>query len=152
MKTRVRGKALLLLLCLLIVAAGTDGVHAAQGRIPNPNIIFMGSEYFEANGKQWIRYKYDVVNSTSFPDTLFEASPALPPCGSNTKAARTWVTVYNSSGKELKAFCAFKTNGDLSKIWFALELDSIPPSWVYIELNDRKTETKYKSNLAETTM
>jgi len=27
----------------------------------------------------------------------------------------------------------------------------VPPSWVYIELNDRQTNTKYKSNLAETT-
>ncbi|MDQ1557256.1 MAG: hypothetical protein QOD32_316, partial [Pyrinomonadaceae bacterium] len=25
------------------------------------------------------------------------------------------------------------------------------PSWVYIELTDRKTNTKYKSSLAETT-
>jgi hypothetical protein len=28
----------------------------------------------------------------------------------------------------------------------------VPPSWVYIEMKDRKTNTKYKSNLAETTM
>jgi len=30
--------------------------------------------------------------------------------------------------------------------------DEVPPSWVYIEMTDRKTNTKYKSNLAETTM
>ena len=32
-----------------------------------------------------------------------------------------------------------------------MDQESLPPSWVYIELNDRKTNTKYKSNLAETT-
>ena len=37
-------------------------------------------------------------------------------------------------------------------IWFALEKDVIPPSWVYIELSDRKTGTKYRSNLAETSL
>ena len=41
---------------------------------------------------------------------------------------------------------------DLSKLWFALGEDIIPPSWVYIELNDRQTNTKYKSNLADTTL
>ena len=31
-----------------------------------------------------------------------------------------------------------------------LKRTTIPPSWVYIELNDRQTNTKYKSNLADT--
>jgi len=26
----------------------------------------------------------------------------------------------------------------------------VPPSYVYIEMNDRQTNTKYKSNLADT--
>jgi hypothetical protein len=33
-----------------------------------------------------------------------------------------------------------------------LEEGVIPPSYVYIELNDRQTNTKYKSNLADTTL
>jgi len=28
----------------------------------------------------------------------------------------------------------------------------VPPSYVYIEMNDRQTNTKYKSNLADTTL
>src|SRR3954464_6594317 len=40
---------------------------------------------------------------------------------------------------------------DLGLLWFALEEGVIPPSYVYIELNDRQTNTKYKSNLADTT-
>jgi len=43
-------------------------------------------------------------------------------------------------------------HADLNGIWFGLETDIIPPSYIYIELNDRKTNTKYKSNLAETTL
>ncbi|MBC7910978.1 MAG: hypothetical protein H7Y30_10790 [Pyrinomonadaceae bacterium] len=82
---------------------------------------------------------------------MFAAAPELPPCGSNTKSARTWVDIYDSSGKRLYGFCALANRDGLDKLWFALEKDVIPPSWVYIEMNDRKTNTKYKSNLAETT-
>ena len=74
----------------------------------------------------------------------------LPPCGNNTKAARTWVDFYDQSGKRLNGFCALSKPADLGSIWFALEAGTVPPSWVYIELNDRQTNTKYKSNLADT--
>ena len=36
--------------------------------------------------------------------------------------------------------------------FYRMDQEEVPPSWVYIELNDRKTNTKYKSNLAETTL
>ncbi|HEX8846023.1 MAG TPA: hypothetical protein VF791_15335 [Pyrinomonadaceae bacterium] len=144
-----KGSVLLTLLFLLAVATVSDAV--AQN-LPNPVLVFAGAEEFKANGKQMIRYKYEVFNSETYPNTLFAASPELPPCGKNTKAARTWVDVYEQSGKRLNGFCAFGSNGDLRKIWFALEPDALAPSWIYIEMNDRKTNTKYKSNLAETTM
>ena len=76
----------------------------------------------------------------------------MPPCGTNTKSARTWVDIYDQSGKRLYGFCALTKNDDLGKLWFALERNALPPSWIYIELNDRKTNTKYKSNLADTTL
>jgi hypothetical protein len=62
------------------------------------------------------------------------------------------VDLYDQSGKRLNGFCALGAAKGLNGIWFALEQDVIPPSWIYIELNDRETSTKYKSNLAETTM
>jgi hypothetical protein len=62
------------------------------------------------------------------------------------------VDVYDQNGKRLNGFCALGKPDDLSNIWFALDEEAVPPSWIYIELNDRKTNTKYKSNLAETTM
>ncbi|HEX7771791.1 MAG TPA: hypothetical protein VF435_05175, partial [Pyrinomonadaceae bacterium] len=83
---------------------------------------------------------------------LFAASPDLPPCGKNTKAARTWVDIYDQNGKRLQGFCALEKSADLGKLWFALESDKVPPSYVYIEMNDRKTPIKYKSNLADTTL
>jgi hypothetical protein len=120
--------------------------------IPNPVLVLSGQAPFTAKGKQLMRYNYFVENSSSFPNALFAAAPGLPPCGANTRASRTWVDVYDSTGKRLNGFCAFSKPGDLNKIWFALGEGVIPPSYVYIELNDRQTNTKYKSNLADTTL
>jgi len=111
-----------------------------------------GQEPYTANRKQFIRYNYFVENFDAFPKELFAAAPSLPPCGTNTKASRTWVDFYDSSGKRLNGFCALGKPNDLNQIWFALEEGVIPPSYVYIELNDRQTNTKYKSNLADTTL
>jgi hypothetical protein len=135
----------------LILILTIQGVASAPV-LPNPILYFLGAEYTEVGGKKMIRYHYDVANKHAFPDELFAASPALPPCGSNTKAARTWVALYDQRGKQLNSFCNLGKSSDLGKIWFALEMDVIPPSWIYIELNDRKTNTKYKSNLADTTL
>jgi hypothetical protein len=118
--------------------------------IPNPVLYLTGLEVFQSGGKQFIRYKYDVFNKDAYPADMFAAAPNLPPCGNNTKASRTWVDFYDQSGKRLNGFCALSKPADLNKIWFAVENGVIPPSWVYIELNDRQTNTKYKSNLAET--
>ena len=125
---------------------------AAAPEIPNPVLYFIGQEYFENGGKQFTRYSFDIANKELYPDELFAASPSLPPCGSNTNAARTWVDVYQMNGKRLNGFCALGKSANLNKIWFALETGEVPPSWVYIELTDRKAGTKYKSNLADTTL
>src|SRR5205085_2045120 len=79
-------------------------------------------------------------------------APALPPCGLNANSARTWVDFYDSRGKRLYGFCALGSPNDLGQIWFATEEGTIPPSYVYIEIKDRQTNTTYKSNLADTTL
>ena len=141
----------LLAVVTLIVVLTTQGVASAPV-LPNPVLYFLGPEYVEISGKQMIRYHYDVANKDLYPDELFAKAPNLPPCGNNTQAARTWVDIYDQSGKRLHGFCAFGKSSDLGKLWFALGTDVTPPSYVYIELNDRKTSTKYKSNLADTTL
>lgn len=119
---------------------------------PKPNLYLMRTEPYAAGGKNWIRYRYDVLNKAEYPAAMFAAAPGLPPCGNNTNASRTWVDFFDSNGKRLYGFCALSKPDDLGKIWFALEEGVIPPSYVYIELNDRQTNTKYKSNLADTTL
>ena len=148
--TILSGKNAVLAVATLIFVVATHG-SAAAPVLPNPVLYFLGAEYVEVNGKQITRYRFDVLNKDQYPDDMFAQSPALPPCGANTKAARTWVDLYDQSGKRLNGFCALGKSADLNGIWFALDTDIIPPSYIYIELNDRKTNTKYKSNLADTT-
>jgi hypothetical protein len=150
MNTLSRKNAVLAVVTLIVVVA-THGVAAAPV-LPNPILYFLGAEYVVINGKQITRYRFDVLNKDQYPNDMFDQSPALPPCGANTKAARTWVDLYDQTGKRLNGFCALGKSADLNGIWFGLETEIIPPSYIYIELNDRKTNTKYKSNLADTTL
>jgi hypothetical protein len=119
---------------------------------PKPILYLLRTEAYSANGKNWIRYRYDVANKAEYPADMFAAAPALPPCGTNANSSRTWVDFFDSTGKRLYGFCALGKPADLGLLWFALEDGVIPPSYVYIELNDRQTNTKYKSNLADTTL
>jgi hypothetical protein len=150
MTFKPRKQSLLLFPVVLLVILATQSVSSAPP-LPNPVLYLTGTEAYQAGGKQFIRYKYDVLNKDAYPDALFAAAPALPPCGKNTKASRTWVDFFDQRGKRLYGFCALGKASDLGTIWFALEEGVVPPSYVYIEMNDRQTNTKYKSNLADTT-
>ena len=150
-KTTSRLTILLGLVAIALVNA-TEVRAQATRSLPNPVLFFLGAEYYQAGGKSFVRYKYAIDNREAYPDAMFAAAPALPPCGQNTKASRTWVDFFQQDGKRLYGFCALKSNDDLMGIWFALEEGVVPPSWVYVELNDRQTSTKYKSNLADTTL
>jgi hypothetical protein len=144
---------MLLSIMLLITTASNSALRAVpQPVLPNPILYLRAQEPYTTGGKNWIRYQYDVLNKDSYPAEMFAAAPALPPCGLNTKASRTWVDFFDQRGKRLYGFCALGKPADLGGIWFALEEGEIPPSFVYIELNDRQTNTKYKSNLADTTL
>ena len=149
-----RSKAVTLLLAslLLTMIASSKTSHANPPALPNPILYLTSTESYSTGGKNFIRYRYDVLNKDAYPDAMFASAPALPPCGTNTKASRTWVDFFDSRGKRLYGFCALGKAVDLEGIWFALEDGEVPPSYVYIELNDRQTNTKYKSNLADTTL
>ena len=137
---------------LLVMVLAHPGISTAQAPLPKPVLVFLGQEFYETGGKLWTRYRYAVENAAAYPNAIFAAAPKLPPCGTNTNAARTWVDVYAKNGKRLYGFCALGGNTDLGQLWFALERDVLPPSWVYIEMRDRQTGLKYKSNEAETTL
>jgi hypothetical protein len=146
MKIFFRRKLLLVVVSFLVTLA-VQTTTAEINTIPNPVLTLIEQEPVQTG----VRYHFDVFNKEDYPEELFAAAPSLPPCGQNTKASRTWVDVYDQSGKRLNGFCALGKREDLGRIWFALGQDELPPSWIYIELTDRQTNTKYKSNLAETT-
>ncbi|MGA9994121.1 MAG: hypothetical protein WBP93_01850 [Pyrinomonadaceae bacterium] len=153
MRLRIGRKTAVLLASLFLMMLSTNSVSTATPPpLPNPVLVFLGQEPYTANGKQWTRYRYAVDNFAAYPNELFAAAPELPPCGANKKASRTWVDIYDQRGKRLYGFCALGKSENLNELWFALEEGELPSSWVYIEMNDRKTNTKYKSNLAETTL
>lgn len=134
-----------------ILASMLAGAGPAQAAPPNPVLYLTGLEYYTAGGKNWVRHRYDVFNKDQYPAAMFAPAPGLPPCGTNTNSSRSWVDFFDSRGKRLYGFCALGSPQNLGSIWFATEEGTIPPSYVYIVIHDRQTNTKYKSNLADTT-
>ena len=119
---------------------------------PNPILYLTSTELYTINSQNFVRYRYDVFNKDQYPDAMFAAAPSLPPCGNNISASRSWVDFFNAQGQRLYGFCALGNPNDLGQIWFALPEGQLPPSYIYIEITDRQTSTKYRSNLADTVM
>jgi hypothetical protein len=141
-------------LAFAAAAAVTLCAAAPSGAAPpNPVLYMTGAEYYSANGKNWVRHRYDVLNKDQYPADMFAAAPALPPCGSNTNSSRSWVDFFDGrTNQRLYGFCALGSPQNLGSIWFATEEGTIPPSYIYIEIHDRQTNQKYRSNLADTTL
>lgn len=148
MKTRI---ALAVGLALLTFSNGATAQQPPPP-LPNPILYITGLEYYTVNGTDFVRYRYDVFNKSAYPAAMFTPAPNLPPCGLNANSARTWVDIFNSRGQRIYGFCALGSPNDLGSIWFALPEGQIPPSYIYIEINDRQTNTKYRSNLADTVL
>jgi hypothetical protein len=136
---------------LLVVTLLSAQAVVSAPPIPNPILYLTGTETFQQGEKTYIKYHYDVLNKADYPAEMFAPAPNLPPCGKNTRSSRTWIDIFDSKGKRLNGFCALGKPADLNKLWFELEDNAVPPSYVYIEMNDRQTNTRYKSNLADTT-
>lgn len=120
---------------------------------PNPVLYLTTQEHYSTSAGSFVRYRYDVLNKDQYPAAMFAAAPSLPPCGSNTNASRTWVDFFNArTNQRLYGFCALSSPQQLGSIWFALPEGQVPPSYVYIEIIDRQTNTRYRSNNADTSM
>ncbi|HMH50957.1 MAG TPA: hypothetical protein VK548_12040 [Candidatus Acidoferrum sp.] len=146
-----RTKAAVLSVVLFVAVTALATLATAQAPMPKPVLVLKQLVPLNTGGKQFTRYVYFVANAGAYPNTLFAAAPKLPPCGLNANASRTWVDFFDKGGKRLNGFCALGNNQDLDGIWFALESNVIPPSYVHIEMTDRQTKTKVKSNDADTT-
>lgn len=144
-KVAVRGAALLLAL------SGFSGTAYAQ-TLPNPILYLTGQETYTTSAGTFVRYRYDVLNKSAYPAVLFAPAPNLPPCGTNTNSARSWVDFFDSRGRRLYGFCALRGPDQLGSIWFARPEGEVPPSYVYIEIIDRQTNRRLRSNLADTTL
>ena len=142
----------------LILTCATDAGLAASTPaqaqpVPNPILYLIGTEQYTVNNQSFIRYRYDVFNKDAYPAAMFAAAPSLPPCGLNANSSRTWVDFFNGrTNARIYGFCALGQPQNLGSIWFATEEGTIPPSYVYIEMTDRQTNTKYLSNLADTVL
>ena len=140
MLVKIKTKYLMLLPLLIALLLAAQGVISAPS-IPNPVIQFTRTEAVKQGDKTVIRYHYDVFNKDQFPAEMFAPAPDLPPCGANTKSSRTWIDLYDQTGKRLLGFCAISKPADLNQLYFALEEGVTPASWIYIEMNDRQTNT-----------
>lgn len=139
------GRLITALGAIMVFAAGLPSTAAEQS-LPNPNIELLNTEAYSTSEGKFIRYRFDVPNKTSFPADLFIASPGLPPCGTNANASRSWVDVFDAKGTRLYGFCALGSPAELDSIWFAVPEGAPPPSAVYIEIWDRLTNKRYRSN------
>jgi hypothetical protein len=136
----------------LAVLAALSSPAAAQSRLPNPVLYLTSTEPYTADGASYIRYRYDVLNKDTYPAEMFAPAPGLPPCGQNANSSRSWIDFFDAGGRRLYGFCALGNPANLGSLWFALPEGEIPPSYVYIEINDRQTNTRYRSNLADSVM
>jgi hypothetical protein len=137
-------------LAAALALAAFAGPAEAQ---PNPVLYLTGTEHHMANGASAIRFRFDVLNKAAYPAAMFAAAPSLPPCGSNANSARTWVDIFEArTNRRVFGFCALSSPQQLGSLWFALPEGQVPPSYIYIELIDRQTGTRYRSNPADTAM
>lgn len=112
---------------------------------PDLEVFFTGKSEQKVDGVDYVYYSLVINNKEAYPDSLFAASPSLPPCGLNTSAARTWALIYNQSDEYLYGFCALSSGSQLDSLWFAHKKTDPAPGMVYVVLKDRLCNKEYKS-------
>ena len=135
----------------VMASAVVQPVPAAAQAVPNPVLKLIAIEAYTTPSGEFIRYRYDVTNKAGYPAAMFAAAPNLPPCGNNANSARSWVDFFDQDGKRLYGFCALGKPDDLGSMWFAVPRAQRAPAMVYIEIIDRQTSQRHRSNFAATT-
>jgi hypothetical protein len=148
----MKGQSMKKRISLVMLGAALTAAAGVANAQPNPVLYLTSVEPYTANGQSFMRYSYDVFNKDQYPAAMFAPAPNLPPCGNNANTSRSWVDFFTSRGQRLYGFCALGSPNAMGRIWFGLPEGQLPPSYVYIEINDRQTNTKYRSNLADTVM
>ncbi len=113
---------------------------------PKPQIRLVGVTDTVNNGYAMKTYEVEIVNRADYSNQLFQESPALPPCGKNPNAARTWVNIYNERGGRVYGWCAIKENGELASLRFNIAEAAPQPKKLFIDLVDRFEGRVLRSN------
>ncbi len=112
-----------------------------------PELALLGAEDKTTNGKPFTWVTFTIVNWNKFSPELFKPAPNLPPCGKNSNAARTWLSIYNADNNNyIYGYCALQSPTGLKDFGYAIPESQTPPRRVYIVLSDRQTNTTYQSN------
>lgn len=121
-------------------------VAALSQDLPKPQIRLVAVTDASSNGYAVRSYEIEVVNRADFPNDLFQESPALPPCGKNPNAARTWINIYNERSGRIYGWCAIKENGELASLRFNLPESAPQPKKLFLDLVDRFEGRVLRSN------
>jgi hypothetical protein len=148
--TFTRRKALLVTFAVAAAFTFASARGAAAQALPTPQAKFAGTEEYEAQGKQWTRYKLALLNRSDYAKELFAPAPDLPPCGGNKNSARTWVDIYDRKDRrKIYSFCAIEGPKELGYLWFPVEKGSATPSSVYVVITDRRNRMRATSNVVD---
>lgn len=117
--------------------------------LAKPEISYLSSEpYTTDNGDKGTRYWFSIDNWADYPSSLFTGAPDLPPCGLNTNASRTWVSIYDQDNKYLYGYCSLGKPEHLGKLWYAILAGETAPVQIYVVIEDRRCQkTSQSGNL-----
>jgi len=120
---------------------------AALGQsLPKPKLKLVGVSDGVNNGVAVKVYEIEVVNRTEMSDEFFISAPALPPCGTNADASRTWINLYDEKSVRIYGWCTIKTSGELASLRFMMRAADSQPKKLFIDLVDRAEGIILRSN------
>lgn len=134
-------------LCAVCPRAAGSAERQDPVSLPSPRLAFLGTETYEANGFDFVRYRYEVTNKGKYSKALFATASSLPACGENTSPSRAAVEIFDAKHKRITEFCSLPAPEYLGRLWFAVAKGTSPPTGIYIEITDRLTGGKAQSNV-----